>query len=223
MFFCLAPEHFQTAPRFFCLWENTSMPLNFIAWICVRITSLVQNNYSVVYFEACFQTKVEWCVTLWTASGQRRAVFLKRHHSLLSSSFPLHFLEKQSQSHTCFQLTLPSWFLLAEAENLPVVGKRQENNGGASFLSLSQFLSFQSGIIIVHDIFVFFTSHRIRLEICVHLQFPKFLLNCATGHEAFITLLAFSGFCSPICMCSRFTKTPLLEVGSLKILSYHSV
>lgn len=220
-FFTLAPEYLQTGSKLLYLWENTSVPLSFKAWICIRITSLPQRNYSIIYFETCFQTKAEW--SLWTTSGQRVQLFLKDIICPLSRPFPLHFLEKQRQSHILFQLTLPRWFLLSKAETLTSSGGKTRKQWWSIFSFLSQFLWFHSGIIIVHDNLVFFSSHSIRLEFCVHLQFPRFLLHCATGCEAFITLLVFSGFWNPPCSCSMYTKTPLLEVGSLKILSYPSV
>lgn len=113
----------QNVSKFLYLWENTSMPLNFTAWTCVRKTFVPQSNNCITHFETCSWTKAEWSVTVWATSGQRRAHwFPKDLICPLSRPFPLHFLEKQSQSHICFQLTLLSWFSLAEVEKLASSG-----------------------------------------------------------------------------------------------------
>lgn len=155
------------------------------------MTSVPQSNYCIAHFETCSWTKAEWSVMVWATSGQRRAHwFPKDLICPLSRPFPLHFLEKQSQSHICFQLTLPSWFSLAEVEKLA-------SSGGKTRKQWWSIFSFTLAISMVpvrhyncswH--FFFFSSHRIRLEIWVHLQFPKFLLHCAMGREAFITVAA---------------------------------
>ena len=126
------------------------------------------------------------------------------------------------------------WFPLAEVKEIA-------NSGGKirkqwwSILSSTLTISMVPVRHYNHSWHLFLSSHRLRLETWVHLQFPQFLLHCATGHKPFRTETSSLPICNGFCMsllysCSRFTKSKALEASSLQrfsvkanFLSYISV